>query len=44
MNVTGLGGLSYWERLGLFSPEHRELRSNFIQVYEIKRSVDKVNS
>eukprot|EP00061_Rhincodon_typus_P017914 g46846.t1 len=35
--LPGLDGLSYKERLGLFSLEHRRLRGDLVKVYEITR-------
>eukprot|EP00061_Rhincodon_typus_P005530 g25155.t1 len=45
--LPGMEGLSYKERLdGLvpFSLEHRRMMGDFIEVYKIMRSMDKVNS
>eukprot|EP00061_Rhincodon_typus_P013146 g39331.t1 len=42
--LPGMEGLTYQnrlERLGLFSLEHRRLRGDLIDVYEIKRGMDK---
>eukprot|EP00061_Rhincodon_typus_P005605 g25314.t1 len=44
--LPGLEGLSYKEkldRLGLFSREHRRLRSDLIEVYKIMRGIDRVD-
>ena len=45
--LPGLDGLSYKERLnrlGLFSLERRRLRGDLIEVYEIMRGIDQLDS
>ena len=42
--LPGFDGLSYKERLGLFSLERGRLRGDLIEVYKIMRGIDQLDS
>ena len=42
--LPGMEGISYEEKLGLFSLERRRVRGDLIEVYKIMRGMDRVDS